>query len=85
MSHKEPIPFEDFLNIYVGDTVFYLLRPEEQPTEPDREWKGNVIAVHHASEHVRVQVIEEGYEGYENIKRLQIVGFEKKDEKMTRH
>jgi hypothetical protein len=51
-----------------GAVVVYLLRPEQQPTSPLREWRGKVIQVGIG---VVVESLEEGYEGQTELVHTQ--------------
>ncbi len=51
--------------IQVGDIVVYLARPEDGPTDPDKEWRGKVlhVCVDCLLDHVTVESLEPGEEG----------------------
>jgi hypothetical protein len=55
----------------VGATVVYLLPSSQAPKDPLREWKGKIKAVYVSPKYnvgaVRVEVLEEGYEGDEEL------------------
>ena len=57
--------------LQVGDIIVYLARPEDGPTDPDREYRGRVLHIcvdclcpH---EHVTVESLEPGEEGLTDL------------------
>ena len=51
----------------VGDILIYLARPEDRPTDPNKEWRGKVLHVCIDDvcmlDHVTVESLEPGEEG----------------------
>ncbi len=67
---------EAFQQIAVGDLIIYLLSPNQQPTNPLREWHGRVEQV--SDEAVRVSSLDEGYIGLtEIVSRQEIIAVSK--------
>ena len=65
--------------ISVGSIIQYVLRPSQQPTEPDKRWRGIVEMVTRNADlgMYYVRSIEPGYEGLgECVFFGQIVGIE---------
>jgi hypothetical protein len=53
--------------VKVGDVIIYNLRPQDLPTNPDKEWKGKVLKVYvddpYVVDCVRVESLEPGETG----------------------
>ena len=65
--------------ITVGTVIQYVLRPSQQPTNPDKRWRGKVEMVTRNADlgMCYVESIEPGYEGFgECVFFGQIVGIE---------
>ncbi len=68
--------------ISIGSIIQYVLRPSQQPTDPDRRWRGRVEMVtrnayNDSQGMCYVRSIEPGYEGLEECVFFgQIVGIE---------
>ncbi len=75
-ADKPCISQEAFKQIAVGDLIIYLLSPNQQPTNPLREWHGRVEQV--SDEAVRVSSLDEGYTGLtEIVSRQEIISVRK--------
>ena len=48
-----------------GMVVVYLLREDQFPTHPQKEWRGKIKHVYTAVDALEVEVLNRGYEGYE--------------------
>ena len=48
-----------------GMVVVYLLREDQYPTHPEKEWRGKIKHVHIDLDVLEVEVLNRGYEGYE--------------------
>jgi hypothetical protein len=53
----------EFQQIFVSDIVYFVSHASEHSPDPDFEWHGKVIAMHHDSDFVKVMLMTEGYEG----------------------
>jgi hypothetical protein len=53
-------------DLRIGDTIFYKLRPQDLPTDPDKLWKGRVRSVIVDSpryvDSLVVDILEPGFE-----------------------
>lgn len=72
-------------DITVGDSISYKLREIDNPTDPDREWKGQVLSIAPKTDRraflAIVVSLEPGYEGLQETVHLeQITRIEKKRE-----
>jgi hypothetical protein len=66
-------------NIVEGSIIQYILRPAQQPTDPDKKWRGRVEMVTRNADlgMCYVKSMEPGYEGFgECVFFGQIVGVE---------
>jgi len=50
-----------------GMIIAYLMRPDELPTEPELEWHGKIKEICNYLRVVEVEVLDEGYEGYDEL------------------
>jgi hypothetical protein len=50
-----------------GMAIAYLMRPEELPTHPELEWHGKVKEFCNCLRMIEVEVLDEGYEGYDEL------------------
>jgi hypothetical protein len=50
-----------------GMVIVYLMRPEELPTYPELEWRGKVKKICNCLGMIEVEVLDEGYEGYDEL------------------
>ena len=50
-----------------GMVIAYLMRPHELPTHPELEWHGKIKEVCNCLRVVEVEVLDEGYEGYDEL------------------
>jgi hypothetical protein len=55
--------------ISIGSVIQYVLRPSQQPTDPNRRWRGRVETVTRNASNANlgmcyVKSIESGYEGF---------------------
>ncbi len=63
--------------LHPGDIVTYTLLPKDQPTDPEKQWKGQVKRI--VSEYILVESLEDGYRGetehitFDQIKSIQQV------------
>ena len=48
-----------------GMVVVYLLREDQFPTHPEKEWRGKIKHVYSAVDALEVEVLNRGYEGFE--------------------
>jgi len=48
-----------------GTVVVYLLREDQFPTHPNKEWCGKIKEVYTAVDALEVEVLNGGYEGFE--------------------
>ncbi len=48
---------------YIGQTISYVLLPEDKPVNPEREYTGVIIDI--KGNHLQVRLTEPGYEGLE--------------------
>lgn len=48
-----------------GMVVVYLLREDQFPTHPKKEWRGKIKKVYTTVDALEVEVLNRGYEGYE--------------------
>ena len=70
----EVIMQEEFARIAPGDIVGYRMKAADRPTNPHRIWRGQVTSVDHISNELMVVVLDEGYEGEnELVGREQII------------
>lgn len=63
---KRDKPAISYKQLTVGSVIVYLLRPEHNPTHPEKEWKGKVIHMNRSAPDiasVEVEILEEGFEG----------------------
>ena len=66
------------VEIKPGVIVIYKLRADQLPRHPDKEWHGKVLRHDRVFHRAVVELLEEGYEGYEDDVWLeQIVKVEK--------
>ncbi len=66
-----------FNEISPGTIIVYRLRDVDQPTNPDRVWRGQVTRYHSCIHLASVTLLDEGYEGLKDwVWREQIVGLE---------
>jgi hypothetical protein len=54
-----------------GAVIIYLMRPEELPTHPELECHGKIKEVCNCLGAVKVEVLDEGYEGYDELVYLE--------------
>jgi len=59
------MPEINYSELKPGAIIFYHLRPEQLPTDPMRDWRGKVKSVYDSCNGVRVEVLNEGFEGEE--------------------
>jgi hypothetical protein len=65
--------------LHIGQVVSYILRPEDRPINPLREYQAIIVHIHQRS--IKVELIEPGYEGLEEwIEEEQIRSVESKSE-----
>jgi hypothetical protein len=57
-----------------GMIICYKLAPSQQPSDPDKLWKGRIM--HRFDGGYYVECLESGYEGRENVFYSQVVGVE---------
>ena len=57
-----------------GTVIFYKLASEQQPSDPDRLWKGKIL--YRFDGGYGVECLESGYEGKENVYYSQVVSVE---------
>jgi len=63
-----------------GMVIVYLMRPDELPTQPELEWHGKIMEICNCLGVVEVEVLEEGYEGYDELVYFeQVIRVESKD------
>ena len=61
-----------------GMVVVYLLRTDQLPKHPQKEWRGKIKKVYRLADAVEVEVLNGGYEGSEELVLFtQIVRVEK--------
>jgi hypothetical protein len=48
-----------------GMVVVYLLREDQFPTHPKKEWRGKIKKVYTTVDSLEVEVLNRGYEGFE--------------------
>ncbi|MFL5704868.1 MAG: hypothetical protein ACJ8AG_18835 [Ktedonobacteraceae bacterium] len=48
-----------------GMVVMYLLREDQLPTHPQKEWRGKIKKVYSEVDALEVEVLTRGYEGFE--------------------
>jgi hypothetical protein len=78
-TDKRSRPTISYARLTTGAVVVYLMRPEQQPVHPKREWRGKVIQV---GVGVMVESLEEGYEGQTELIHVeQIIRIENEDGK----
>ncbi len=72
------LSIREFATLTAGDTVYYRLKPSDNPTDKNKEWKGVILSIVYGTEYVKVKLLTPGYEGeVEGISRWQIVSYEK--------
>jgi hypothetical protein len=49
----------------LGMVVVYLLREDQFPTHPKKEWRGKIKHVYTSVDALEVEVLNRGYEGFE--------------------
>ena len=59
------MPEINYSELKPGTIIVYHLRPEQLPTDPMRDWRGKVKSVYDSCNGVRVEVLNEGFEGEE--------------------
>ena len=60
-----------------GLIIIYTLRTDQNPRQPDKEWRGKVLCYDKLSRMARVESLEEGYEGCEDdVWLVQIIRIE---------
>lgn len=61
----------DKVLLQVGTIIHYRLRPEQNPVNPTRIWRGKIIRATfnepYMLDHVQVELLDEGYEGEQEI------------------
>ena len=50
-----------------GMIIAYVMRPDELPTYPELEWHGKIKEICNFLHIVEVEVLDEGYEGYDEL------------------
>jgi hypothetical protein len=73
---------EEFKRIVSGDSIAYLLPPRLRPVNPLREWHGLVMACYDKA--VKVQVINEPFDGEEIVYREDIIATSRHQEEEQR-
>ncbi|HZS75175.1 MAG TPA: hypothetical protein VFA41_01070 [Ktedonobacteraceae bacterium] len=53
--------------LQIGMVIAYKLRSDQLPKNPEREWLGKVKSIHPALEWIKVEVLDKGYEGEEEM------------------
>lgn len=51
--------------LQAGMVIEYVLRPDQLPIHPEKQWRGKIKHVYASMDAVEVEVLNEGYEGYE--------------------
>jgi hypothetical protein len=67
--------------LIAGNVIVYRLRPEQQPTHPERPWRGRIIKTFlgkaFSLDVVWVESLEQGYEGEtEYVQLTQLIDIE---------
>jgi len=58
-----------------GVIIIYLLRTDQRPRQPGKEWRGKILCYDRLSRIASVESLEEGYEGCEDdVKLEQVIG-----------
>lgn len=64
-----------------GMVVVYVLRANQLPKQPEKEWRGKIKKVYPSIDEVEVEVLSEGYKGNEErVHFEQIVRVESEEE-----
>jgi hypothetical protein len=50
-----------------GMVIAYLMHPDELPTHPELEWHGKIKEICNCLCVVEVEILDEGYEGYDEV------------------
>ena len=65
----------DKASLQVEVIIHYCLRPEQNPVNPARIWRGKILRATFNTpgmlDHVQVEILDEGYEGEREIVYLQ--------------
>lgn len=67
---------EDCDQLQPGAVIVYLLRANQLPIHPEREWHGRVRERCPSHQLVVVDALDEGYDGYEEVNISQIIRIE---------
>lgn len=51
--------------LQAGIVIVYVLRADQLPVHPEKEWRGKIKKVYSSIDAVEVEVLNEGYKGYE--------------------
>src|SRR5713101_2863193 len=63
-----------------GMVIVFLMHPDELPTHPELEWHGKIKEICNCLRVVEVEVLDEGYEGYDELVYFeQVIRVESKD------
>ena len=54
----------------VGSVIVFLLRPDQCPTHPEKEWRGRVIQVHRSKSGIALVAVVSLEAGYEELTEL---------------
>jgi len=64
-----------------GMVIVYLLRANQLPKHPEKEWRGKIKKVYQSMDAVEVEVLSEGYKGdEERVHFEQMVRVESEEE-----
>ena len=81
-TDKQYRPAGNYERLTVGAVIVYLMRPEQLPTNPEREWRGKVVKVYSsAARGGAVELLEAGHEGLtelvytEQVIRIEYAGW----------
>lgn len=73
-----PMPLREFMTLSVGDTIYYRMKPADNPVDKHKEWKGIILSIVYATEYMKVKLLTTGYEGeVEGVNRYQVIRYEK--------
>ena len=69
-TNKRDKPMISDKQLTVGSGIIYLLRPDQCPTHPEKEWRGRVIQVHRSTSGIASVEVESLEAGYEELTEL---------------